>query len=65
MKYGIKNGQIYQSSSGGHVQVIDCETFASCDDAVIRDEAGEERRIDAFKLAMVRYSLVAEDNPAL
>jgi hypothetical protein len=38
--------------------VRDVETYSDCDDVVVFDEIqGIERRIDAFKLAKVRYSL--------
>jgi hypothetical protein len=61
--YGITNGQIYLAADGskaGHV-VVDATTFADVNDVVVRpfDPNGfyKERRIDAFKLAMVRYGL--------
>lgn len=65
-KYGVKNGQIYVSASDlgrgvakkHRVKVVDVEKYKFCDDVVIKDlTTGEERRIDAFKLAKVRYSL--------
>lgn len=65
-KYNIKPGQVYYRADGTppekhHVQVVDTATYAFCDDVVIRDVLGgvpgEERRIDAFKLVMTRYSL--------
>lgn len=59
-KYGIENGQMYTAADGSGltVQVIDADTYAYCDDVVVRNHQGNEYRIDAFKLAMVRYSLV-------
>lgn len=59
-KYGIQNGQIYRACDGrsGSYEVIDCETYANVDDVVVRSlETNETRRIDSFKLAMVRYYL--------
>lgn len=62
--YGVTVGQIYIAADGskcGHL-VTDTTTYAYCDDVVttpfIRDEWKEPgNRIDAFKLAMVRYTL--------
>lgn len=67
MKYNIKPGQIYIAADGmrcGHY-VTDVETYSSCDDVVTTpfNEYGwgiPNNRIDAFKLAMVRYCLVEE-----
>jgi hypothetical protein len=64
-KYGIQNGQYYIAADGskhGHF-VIDCDKFSSCDDVVTKRfsiNGMEENtdRIDAFKLAVCRYSLV-------
>jgi hypothetical protein len=59
-RYGIAVGQVYVPADGSknRLTVRDVETFADCDDVVVFDEAqGNERRIDAFKLAKVRYSL--------
>lgn len=61
MTYGIKNGQTYTAADGSdhRLMVVDCQTYADCDDVVVRDIAtNREFRIDAFKLAMVRYMLV-------
>lgn len=63
--YGIEEGQIYISadgSKGGYV-VTDAHTYAACDDVVVQGFTasgmyGDPRRIDTFKLAKVRYSLV-------
>lgn len=61
MKYGIEKGQRYQGVTPGNiVEVIDVETYAFCDDVVVKNAEGDEYRIDAFKLAMVRYSLIKE-----
>lgn len=60
-RYGIEPGQVYARADGapGRVIVRDVTTFAEVDDVVIYDEAqDEERRIDAYKLAKVRYYLV-------
>ena len=61
--YGIANGQIYLAADGsksGHL-VVDATSYADVNDVIVRpfDPNGfyKERRIDAFKLAMVRYSL--------
>lgn len=59
-RYGIAVGQVYVPADGSQnrLTVRDVETYADCDDVVVFDEAqGIERRIDAFKLAKVRYSL--------
>jgi hypothetical protein len=59
MKYGIEEGQVYISCSGETVKVVDCETYSWCDDVVVEClTRGVIYRIDAFKLAMVRYSLL-------
>lgn len=66
-RYGIAVGQIYEPASGarGRIVVRDVETYADCGDVVVFDEAqGIERRIDAFKLAMVRYCLVDVEEEA-
>lgn len=63
MKYGIEKGQIYLAADGsrcGHI-VEDVETYADVDDVVVRAFTGSGigdtlRRIDCFKLAMVRYT---------
>lgn len=61
--YGISDGQIYLAADGalsGHV-VVDAHQFADVNDVIVRpfDRNGfyTERRIDAFKLAQVRYYL--------
>jgi hypothetical protein len=61
-RYGIAVGQVYVAADGSknRLTVRDVETYADCDDVVVFDEAqGIERRIDAFKLAKVRYSLLS------
>lgn len=57
-RYGISVGQTYlaASGSGGHVKVVDVETYADCDDVVVNDGI-KDYRIDCFKLAVVRYYL--------
>lgn len=59
-KYGIVVGQVYVPADGSKNRLIvrDVETFDVCGDVVVFDEnQNKERRIDAFKLAMVRYTL--------
>lgn len=65
--YDIKVGQIYHSADGSDhsVEVTDITSFVDCDDVVVQDTIGgltllETRRIDAFKLAKVRYGLCGE-----
>lgn len=64
-RYGIAVGQVYAPADGSQnrLTVRDVETYADCDDVVVFDEAqGIERRIDAFKLAKVRYRLEIAPN---
>ena len=59
--YGIEVGQEYIPADGSKntLTVLDIETYAYCDDVVVFDhDQNKERRIDAVKLAMVRYRLV-------
>lgn len=59
---GIENGQVYVPADGSknELLVVDCETYADVDDVVVFDKLQQkERRIDAFKLAMVRYTLAS------
>ncbi len=59
-RYGIEVGQVYVPADGSVNRLIvrDVTSFADCDDVIVFDEQqGIERRIDAFKLARVRYSL--------
>lgn len=66
-KYGIAVGQVYVAADGsqcGHI-VTDTTTFAYCDDIITTPftasgMGADGNRIDAFKLARVRYCLVAE-----
>ena len=60
-KYVIALGQHYAYADGskGHVVVVDVKTYALCDDVVIYDPLRDStKRIDCFKLAMVRYYLL-------
>lgn len=60
-RYGISVGQVYVPADGSQNRLIvkDVETYADRDDVVVFDEGQNvERRIDAYKLAMVRYGLV-------
>ena len=60
--YGIDVGQVYERAdgSGYRLTVVDVETHSDCDDVIVCDELTQEnRRIDCFKLAMVRYCLVS------
>ena len=64
LRYGIEPGQVYVRADGtaGRLIVLDVETYADCDDVVVFDEVqGVERRIDAFKLAKVRYCLYTQN----
>ena len=59
-KYGVRVGDVYESSSGSEVTVVDTTTYAFCDDVVVKHsdnaENGRQWRIDAWKLHCVRYS---------
>jgi hypothetical protein len=58
-KYGELNvGDIYTAADGssGEVRVIDVDTYADVEDAVVENREGRQYRIDWFKLMMVRYS---------
>ena len=61
-KYGIAKGQHYVRADGSRspvLVVVDVETHAHRGEVVVQDiGTGEMIEIDAFKLAMVRYSLV-------
>ena len=63
--YGIKNGQQYSPANGSKtpiLTVLDVDMYADCDDVIVYDSSTQSaRRIDAFKLAMVRYSLIESD----
>lgn len=67
MGYGIEVWQIYLAADGskcGHL-VTDVTSFSHCGDVVTTPFAARGwgqagNRIDAFKLAMVRYSLSPE-----
>lgn len=61
--YGVADGQIYLAADGsrsGHV-VVDAHRFAMVNDVIVwpfdATTFYQERRIDAFKLARVRYYL--------
>ena len=64
MKYGIQNGDIFIAADGGkygHL-VTDVDSFADVGDVITTPFTAtglttekEGNRIDAFKLAMVRY----------
>jgi nucleoside-triphosphatase THEP1 len=59
-RYGIAVGQVYVPADGtkNRLTVVDVEKYAEMDDVVVFDEVqGIEWRIDAFKLARVRYCL--------
>lgn len=66
-RYGIEVGQIYVAADGGkwgHL-VTDTSTYGHVDDVVTRPFTSngfdpDGNRIDAFKLAKVRYVLVDE-----
>ena len=64
-RYNVKKGQRYVPADGSVnvLSVVDVETYADCGDAVVYDHfQGEERRIDCFKLALVRYKLSVDFN---
>jgi hypothetical protein len=72
IRYGIRPGQVYERADGspGRVIVRDVFSLEEVDDVIVYDEArGTEYRIDAFKLAKVRYCLAvvstAEERHAL
>jgi len=59
-RYNIAPGQVYVPADGSRNRLIvrDVLTYADAGDVVVYDEKQNcERRIDAFKLAMVRYVL--------
>jgi hypothetical protein len=60
-RYGIAVAQVYERADGTDcpVRVVDVTTYAHCDDVVIECVNGAEppTRIEAFKLARVRYCL--------
>lgn len=60
-KYNIKPGQCYipVDNSNQLLIVLDTETYSIEDDVVVFDTKHQTvRRIDCFKLAMVRYKLI-------
>lgn len=64
-RYGVANGQNYVPADGskGLLIVVDAEKHADCDDVVVYDMLTKQtNRIDAFKLAKCRYSLVRNNN---
>ena len=66
LRYGISVGQVYVPADGSknRLTVLDAEKYADCGDVVVFDELrNEERRIDAFKLAKVRYCLADTSAP--
>lgn len=64
-KYGIEVGQIYFRADGANAGcvVVDTTTYEDCDDVVVQyfsnNGFSHTGRIDAFKLAMVRYYCVS------
>ena len=65
--YGIMVGQVYEPADGSYnrLTVVDVETHRDCDDVIVYDEGAQaERRIDCFKLAMVRYRLTSSSTCA-
>jgi hypothetical protein len=60
-RYKIEVGQRYVPADGSinTLTVLDVEKYADVGDVVVHDYVQNvERRIDCFKLAMVRYCLV-------
>lgn len=65
-RLGIREGQVYAPADGSQNRLVvrDVTTYEACDDVVVFDRTqGIERRIDAFKLAVSRYTLVDESTP--
>ena len=62
--YDIREGQVYVPADGSNNEliVVDAKTYAFCGDVVVYDRRQDcTRRIDAFKLARVRYVLRGEE----
>jgi len=60
-KYNIKVEQKYVPADGSKntLLVVDVDLYADCGDIVVYDyDQDKLRRIDAFKLSMVRYVLI-------
>lgn len=58
-KHGIEVHQLYQRADGTDevLEVVDTTTYRHCSDVVVRDIQKDYRfRIDAFKLAVTRYT---------
>lgn len=58
-RYGELNvGDKFIPSDGSNyvITVVDVDTYADVEDAVVRDTDGTERRLDWFKLMIVRYT---------
>jgi hypothetical protein len=67
-RYGIALDQVYVPADGSKNRLIvkDVEEYAEVGDVIVFDEAqGELRRIDAFKLAKVRYQLEGTPDTSL
>lgn len=61
LRYGIELGQVYAALDGSRSRVVvkDVQTFSHVDDVVVYDEqSGEEKRINAYWLARLKYHLV-------
>lgn len=61
--YGVCLGQVYVPADGSRneLTVVDTETYRYCGDVLVYDQKQDTvRRIDAFKLARVRYELRRE-----
>jgi hypothetical protein len=64
-RYKIKVGQIYKPADGSYnrLTVEDVTTYADCGDVIVFDMLADvSRRIDAFKLSVVRYYLAEEED---
>lgn len=62
-RHNIRAGQIYTAADGSYVAllVIDTATHYASEDVIAieitKSAVGNQRRIDAFKLSMCRYTL--------
>jgi hypothetical protein len=64
-RYNVKVGQRYVPADGSVnvLSVINVETYADCGDVIVYDHFQRvERRIDCFKLVLVRYKLSVDFN---
>ena len=63
--YGVEIGQVYVPADGSTGELTVVGLDIEKDDAIVQDsDTGEERNIDLFKLAKVRYKLKDEQAPS-